>query len=37
MEDWEFAVRSEIISDYAADRKADAYEKMNELILKKKG
>ena len=37
MEDWEFAVRNEIVSDYAADRKADAYEKMNELMLRKNG
>ena len=37
MEDWEFFLRKQIFSDYLRDRKADADEKMNELILRKNG
>ncbi len=37
MEDWEFFLRKQIFSDYLRDRRADADEKMNELILRKNG
>ena len=37
MEDWEFYLRKQIFTDYLRDRKADADEKMNELILRKNG
>ena len=37
MEDWEFAFRRQIFSDYLADKKADAYEKMSELMIRKNG
>ena len=37
LEDWEFYLRKQIFTDYLRDRKADADEKMNELILRKNG
>ena len=37
MEDWELFLRKQIFSDYLRDRRSDADEKMNELILRKNG
>ena len=37
MEEWETVLRREIVSDYEEDRKAEAFEKMNELMLSKNG